>query len=100
MSVTTPSLPAAKQRSLLFKHEILSPECDLFRACLPRRIYFRRLGRLLGLLVAALAVGHWWFGVKQITEGALMMAVMISIIFYMLSQTIEGTNIWEIIHFI
>lgn len=91
MNTTTPNVPV-KERTLLLKHEILSPECDLFRACLPRRIYFRRLGRLLGLF-AVLVMGHWWFGVKKIKVDALMIVVGISIIFYMLSQTIEGTTI-------
>lgn len=81
--------PVVKQRSLLLKHEILSPECDLFRACLPRRLFLRRLGRLMTVVVG-MGVGHWWFSVRKLWLSLLMIISTLFLIFFMLSQTIEG----------
>lgn len=83
------AVPVVKQRSLLLKHEILSPECDLFRACLPRRLFVKRLGRLMALVVV-MVVGHWWFRVRDVWVSLLMIVSTLFIIFFMLSQAIEG----------
>jgi hypothetical protein len=87
--VSSTSLKSVKPRSLLLKHEILSPECDIFRVCLPRRLFLRRLGRLMGF-VLVMGAGHWWMRVEKLAVSALMVLVTLSVVIYALSQSIEG----------
>lgn len=84
-------------RSLLLKHEILSPECDLFRVCLPRRLFAKRLGRII-LFVLLVGVGHWWMKVEQLALTGLIIAVVLLIISFILSQAIEGKKNKRVIH--
>lgn len=91
MSSSQVVVPVTKQRSLLLKHEILSPECDLFRACLPRRLFVRRLGRLMALVVV-MGVGHWWLRVRDVWVSLLMMVSTLFVVFFMLSRAIEGKH--------
>ena len=83
------SSKVVKPRLLLLKHEILSPECDLFRVCLPRRLFMKRLGRLMGF-VLVMGLGHWWIRVGQLIVSGLMILVSLLVIFYVLSKSIEG----------
>ena len=83
------SSKVVKPRLLLLKHEILSPECDLFRVCLPRRLFMKRLGRLMGF-VLAMGLGHWWMKAGQLIVTGLMVLVSLLVIFYVLSKSIEG----------
>lgn len=80
-----------KPRLLLLKHEILSPECDLFRVCLPRRLFMRRLGRLMGF-VLIMGLGHWWMKVGQLIVSLLMVLTSLFVIVHVLSKSIEGKN--------
>ena len=82
-------LAQSSVKSLLLKHEILSPECDLFRACLPRRVYVKRVGRMMAVVVGV-GAGCWWWRVKEIVGGVLMIITILALIF-MLSRVIEGT---------
>lgn len=78
-------------RSLLLKHEILSPECDLFRVCLPRRLFAKRMGRLI-VMVFLVGLGHWWMNVEKLTLTGLIIALVLITVLVVLSQAIEGNE--------
>ena len=88
-----PAPPSFRRRpsNLILKHEILSEECDMFRATLPRRKYVNRLIRLICLVVIAslihflVEVGSIWISLSIITG-------LLSFITIFLLQTIEGNH--------
>jgi hypothetical protein len=41
------SISNVKRKNIILKHEILSPECDLFKASIPRRLRFILLFKIL-----------------------------------------------------
>lgn len=94
-SLSSHSNSSSHVRRLILKHEILSPECDLFKASTPRRRHFSSLIQIIlialttilaGIYAVRKGEGNWW--VKW-TVG-LMGFVSFTSIIIMLLQTIEG----------
>lgn len=89
----------SRRKNLILKHEILSPECDLFKASTPRRLHVVLLGKaaalvLVGVLASFYAL-RWEFGdeVERWAVGlaGLMGVLCLTSVTVMLLQTIEGT---------
>ena len=84
-------------RRLILKHEILSPECDLFKASTPRRRHFSSLIQVILIALTTILAGiyaarsevceeNWWM--KWMV--GLMGFISFTSITIMLLQTIEG----------
>lgn len=95
INVTSPSAILPRHRrnnTLILKHEILSEECDMFRAGLPRRLYMSRLLKLMGLVVMFVIV-HYAMDVNRIEYSIGMVILLFLAVFIILFQTIEGKNL-------
>lgn len=87
----------SRRKNLILKHEILSPECDLFKASTPRRRHFTLMARILGIIT--LTIFSFFYGIKGRAEvdwmtifiGLASFASLLSALL-MLLKTIEGTN--------
>lgn len=93
----------ARRKNLILKHEILSPECDLFKASTPRRLHFTLLARA-AVIVLVGVVGsfyvlrkefgekfeeEWWWGVALVSLIGFLCFISVTV---MLLQTIEGND--------
>lgn len=95
-------------RRLILKHEILSPECDLFKASTPRRRHFSSLIQVILIALTTILAGIYVVR-SEVCEGAgnwwmkwvvgLMVVISFTSITIMLLQTIEG-NIWRVLYII
>lgn len=88
-SISIPAYSRPANPNLILKHEILSGECDVFRASLPRRVYATRLGRLTALVIVV-AVLIQITGNISTPLSAGTMAILVVTVIAVLSRTIEG----------
>ena len=95
-----------RRKNLILKHEILSPECDLFKASTPRRLHFVLIARAIIIVLigvfGSIYVLKSEFG-REDSLGITLMGVIgvlcFTTVIVMLLQTIEGRKPCKVLIF-
>ena len=95
-----------RRKNLILKHEILSPECDLFKASTPRRLHFVLIARAIIIVLigvfGSIYVLKSEFG-REDSLGITLIGVIgvlcFTTVIVMLLQTIEGRKPCKVLIF-
>ena len=95
----------ARRKNLILKHEILSPECDLFKASTPRRRHFISIAKIIGTVLLTI-LGSFYVLKNNLGKEKIWITWIVGFLGFisfttitlMLLQTIEGKKILKNIH--